>query len=279
MILNLNAEITTTQLQELIQIIDKLYHHDLNGYSHASLRRRIVRLMTLWKCNNYVEFKHELISGKHTNEEVLNEITVNTTEMFRDPFVFKSIQQTIFPYLKTFVSNKIWHAGCSTGEEMYSLAILLHEHGLLQKSIQYGTDLNTEVLNTVQTGIYNLREMKAYSENYAQSGGERSLSEYLNAKYGQCKFYKYLNKNFVLSQHDLIKGASFNIFNVIICRNVLIYFDKEAQEKVLKLFYESLNPGGYLILGTKESIRFSTYSDKFETVDPEARIFRKKIGG
>ena len=265
------------QLLEIIEIIDKLYGQNFEGYSDASLRRRILRLMGLWGCNSYVDFKLELTSGKHDYKEILNEITVNTTEMFRDASIYKALKENVFPRLSSYPQVRIWHAGCSTGEEVYSFAILLYEAGLLNKTIQYGTDLNSEVLEKARAGIYGIKEMKQYSQQYLMAGGMSSLSDYYTTKYEVVKMKAFLKKNMVFSENDLINGAGFNQFEMIVCRNVFIYFKQEEQDNVLKLFLSCLKPFGILVLGAKESILFSKYRDEFDIINKQYRIFKKKI--
>lgn len=205
----------------------------------------------------------------------LMELTVNVTEMFRDPSFFKALRGKVMPYLKTYPNIRIWDAGCSTGEETYSLAILLKEENYLHKARIYATDINSRVLASAKEGIFALDVMKDYSRNYLSSGGKGSLSDYYHAKYNSAIFNEDLSKNFVFSVHNLAMDGSFNEFNLIVCRNVLIYFQKELQEKVLELFLQSLPVYGYLALGSKESIRFSRIEKYFEVVDAKERIFRR----
>lgn len=260
----------------MIAFCKEAFAFDFSGYAFQSIKRRFGRLMDRMNLASFYDFKYEIVNGGLSRAKLLNEITVNVTEMFRDPLVFKSIGDIVFPHLHTFPQSKIWHAGCSSGQEMYSLAILLKEQQLLSKTIQYGTDINEEVLNTARDGIYSLSDLKKYSANYLRAGGQNSLSDHYSIRYGLTKLDSSLKSNMVLSTHDLVQGTSFNEFQLIICRNVLIYFEKELQNRVLKLFVESLAPFGYIVLGDKESISYSGVEDQLEAVDASNRIFRKR---
>lgn len=269
-------EISENELGDFIQLSNKLYGLDFSGYAKESLRRRVLRLMKLKSCDSFSTFKYFLTNQKLSDDEILNEITVNTTEMFRDSEVFKFLREEIFSVLETYPRINIWHAGCSTGEEPLSLAILLKEHGLLRRSVQYCTDINSEVLAQAKKGIYELKEMKEYSTNYIKSGGGLSLSDYYVANYGKIKMNKELSKNMVFTKHNLVNGTSFNQMHMIMCRNVFIYLTTAQQNKVLRLFIDSLVPRGYLILGAKESAVFSTVLNELEIVNGKLKIYRKK---
>ena len=271
-----SADLEYRELLDIIHLINDMYDFDLSGYSKESITRRFNRLLDKFGWNNAYDLKFGIINRKISLSTLINELTVNVTEMFRDPEFYVSIQKHTLPYLKTFPSFKIWHAGCSTGEETYSFAITLQEHGLLNRSIQYSTDINSEVIDKARTGIYTNKNMKVNSTNYLYSGGKSSLSDYYISKYGNVKMNKDLKKNMVFSRHNLINGSSFNEFQLIVCRNVLIYFDIELKNKVIKLFYESLAPFGYLALGSMESLIATEWSNQFEIVDRKNKIYRKK---
>ncbi len=262
-------------LRHMISVTQNAFDFDFSGYAPESLKRRFIRLMERLDYNTVYEYQYAVTNGNISRETLLNEITVNVTDMFRDPEVFFQIVKVIFPYLKSFPQFKIWHPGCSSGQEMYSLAILLKEHGLLRKSLQYGTDINSEVLKTAEEGIYNLVDIKKYSANYLESGGKHSLSDYYTVKYQLTKMDSELKKKMVFSMHNLVKNPSFNEFQLIICRNVLIYFNREQQNKVLSLLIESLATYGYLVLGDKETISFYEDNRQLEVVDKQCRIYRK----
>ncbi|MFN0204010.1 MAG: CheR family methyltransferase [Bacteroidia bacterium] len=262
-------------LETIIALIEKMYGFDFSGYSRTSLQRRFLRLMHLTQCKTVEEFI-ELIHYQSIDKNTLiNEITVNVTEMFRDPEVFQAMISHIFPYFASLSRFKIWSAGCSSGEEAYSLAILLEEARLRQNSLIYGTDIHSELLEKAKAGIYELAPLKLYSSNYQQAGGKYSLSNYYTAKYNSFKINAELQKNVVFAPHNLVSDYSFNEFQLILCRNVLIYFDKTLKNRALQLFIDSLAQGGYLVLGNKESLLFSPIMKKMEVIDAKARIYRK----
>jgi len=266
-----------SEIKILLDSIYEKYGYDFSNYSKASIRRRLIRIMNLFEFDKLKELQDWVLVGNENFEIFLNEVTVNVTEMFRDPTFFKSLKERVFPYLKTFPYTKIWHAGCSTGEEMYSLAILLEEAELLSKAQVYGTDINTNVIREAREGIYPLKEMADYSRNYVKAGGQKSLSNYYLAKFDSAIFSSQIKQNLLFSYHNLVTDSSFNEFNLIVCRNVLIYFDRELQAKVFQLFLNSLPPLGYLALGSKETILFNEQRDQFEVIDEAEKIYRKKI--
>lgn len=266
--------ISFEQIEELIEWINKIHGFDFSGYSRASLKRRITRIMQLQHLSLY-ELKSLLVNNSGFFEEFLIEVTVNVTEMFRDPTFFKSVREKVLPYLSSFQRIKVWNAGCSTGEELYSFAILLDHEKLYSRSFLYGTDINRNVLNTAKKGIYNLKLMKQYSENYQLSGASGSLSDYYVAKYDAATIVNNLRKNILFSVHNLVSDGVFNEFQLISCRNVMIYFDVELQNKVINLFYESLCPLGFLCLGSKETLRNAELAKKFKVVDRVENIYQK----
>src|SRR6185369_13829759 len=200
---------------------------------------------------------------------------INVTAMFRDPGFYREFRTLVVPLLRTYPFIRVWHAGCSTGEEVYSVAILLEEEGLLDRSRIYATDINDAVLHQARAGIFPLNRMQEYTENYIKAGGKSSFSEYYTAKYDGALFSPSLTKNVVFSQHNLVTDRSFSEFNVIFCRNVLIYFDRNLQNRVHALFYESLIMFGVLALGSKESLRFSQYEPCYEKLHPREKLYRK----
>lgn len=259
----------------LTDLIDQ-YGYDFTEYSKASLKRRVNRLFTLDKFVSFAEFRFRLKNDENYLKRFVEEITVNVTEMFRDPWFFKTIRKEIVPVLATYPLIRIWHAGCSTGEEVYSMAILLQEANLLHKSILYATDLNPDVLQKASKGIFSLSAMKQYSENYIEAGGVKEFSSYYIARYDHAIFKSELSSKMVFATHNLVSDGSFNEFQLILCRNVLIYFDRELQEKVLKLFDQSLEALGFLSLGAKETIRFSEIAGKYKQFNTKDRIWRKQ---
>ncbi|MGV3698254.1 CheR family methyltransferase [Flavobacterium sp.] len=268
--------INEEHLQLFINEVYNQYGYDFGGYSHASFKRRLERIYQLEGFTNFHEFLHKIASDVDFLNYVIEEITVNVTEMFRDPAFYKVLRQEILPAIRSKPFIRIWHAGCSTGQEVYSMAILLNEEGILQKSIIYATDINQTVLETAKKGVFPLRLMKEYADNYRSSGGKKDFSDYYTANYGLAKFHDELSRKMVFSQHNLVSDSSFNEFDIILCRNVMIYFDKDLQERVLRLFDDSLSKLGFLILGTKETLRFTSVQKKYEQLRKE-KIWKKVI--
>ena len=262
------------ELEILINEVFEYYGFDFSGYSRASFKRRINRLMLLDGFRNFPELLSKVRSEPSYLKRMIEEITVNVTEMFRDPLFYKVLRNEILPLLATKPFIRFWHAGCSTGEEVYSMAILLKEANLLHKSLIYATDINPIVLDTAKKGIFSLQMMKQYSENYIASGGEKDFSHYYTAHYGLAKFGEDLSEKMVFSEHNLVSDGSFNEFDLILCRNVMIYFDKDLQERAIKLFDDSLSKLGYLALGTKETIKYSEVQKRYKQFEKE-KIWRK----
>jgi chemotaxis protein methyltransferase CheR len=268
-------EVQDDEIEVLLQDMLDAYGYDFNDYSKASLKRRINRLYTLDRFSSFAEFRHRTKNDSTYFRRFVEEITVNVTEMFRDPFFYKAIRESVLPVLATHPFIRIWHAGCSTGEEVYSMAIMLQEAGLLEKSLLYATDINPGVLEKLRKGIFPLRFMKQYSENYIQSGGKHDFSKYYTAKYDWVKFDEKLAGKMVVATHNLVSDRSFNEFQLIFCRNVLIYFDKDLQNRALQLFDESLETLGFLALGAKENLKYSTIFRKYKQLENKERIWRK----
>lgn len=262
------------ELEVLINDAYEYYGFDFSGYSRASLKRRVDRLYHLDGFGDFSEFLSRMRSDPDYFRRMVEEITVNVTEMFRDPHFYKVLRNEIIPALATKPFIRLWHAGCATGEEVFSMAILLKEAGLLHKSLIYATDISPLVLNIAKKGVFPLRMMKQYSENYMASGGAKDFSQYYTANYGLAKLNGDLAEKMVFSQHNLVSDGSFNEFDLILCRNVLIYFDKELQQRVLELFDNSLAKLGYLAVGTKETIKYSSIQHHFKQLDKE-KIWKK----
>ncbi|MBB5281933.1 chemotaxis protein methyltransferase CheR [Rhabdobacter roseus] len=262
------------EIDILLNDLFDIYGYDFTNYSRASLKRRITRLYGLDKFPSFAELRYRVRTDSTYLRRFVEEITVNVTEMFRDPLFYKCLRAEVLPSIAAKPFIRVWHAGCSTGEEVYSMAILLKEANLLHKSLLYATDLNPEVLEKARKGIFGLNQLKQYSENYIESGGTKDFSSYYTAHYGQAKFDEELAQKMVFSTHNLVSDRSFNEFDLILCRNVLIYFDKDLQDRVLNLFYESLSPLGYLALGAKETLKFSTIQSQFKPMNKE-KIWRK----
>ena len=224
---------------------------------------------------SFYDLKHILVNDHHFFQEFLDEITVNVTEMFRDPTFYQSLNSLVIPYLSSYQHVKIWSAGCSSGEEVYSLAILMNEAGLRKKSFIYGTDINTEMLKEARKGIYSLKKVKSYAENYQYSGMKGSLTDHFTIMYDAATIHSELKHNTLFSVHNLVSDTVFNEFQLITCRNVFIYFETELQEKILELFYNSLSPLGFLCMGSKETIRSDKFKNKFKVINSKENIYQK----
>lgn len=258
----------------LADLID-FHGYDFSGYSKLMLHRRINRLFGLRAFTSFSTFRFLLASNPEFFRFFIAEVMIPVTEMFRDPSFFLMLREEILPQLNKYPLIRIWHAGCSTGEEVYSVAILLQELNLLQKSILYATDINPEALHVAATGLYLLETMKQYAENYIQAGGKFSLNNYYLVHNNLAKLDDQLKKRVVFSTHNLAADTSFNQFQLIICRNVLIYFNQELQNHVFTLFDASLENNGFLALGSKETLRFTTLSESYQRVNSKEKIWRK----
>jgi chemotaxis protein methyltransferase CheR len=267
---------TDIEFQLLLDAIYLKYHYDFRAYAGSSLRRRLRTAMERFGCATLSQLQDKVLHDPATFPALLDYLTVQVSEMFRDPSYFKSLRETVVPMLRTYPSLKIWVAGCSAGEEVYSLAILLHEEGLLERSLIYATDINAHALQKAEAGVYDIDRIAGFTENHHRSGGRGSLSQYYTAAYGRAVFDKALKKHMVFSDHSLATDSVFAEMNLVSCRNVLIYFNRELQERALGLFHDSLCRKGFLGLGSKEALRFSTYADHFDEVVREDRIFQKK---
>jgi chemotaxis protein methyltransferase CheR len=263
------------ELKELLESIRSIYGYDFTEYAEASVKRRVHHFMNSNKFQSFRDLGRTLLREDVVFEQFVQEITVNVTEMFRDPSFYKSLQKNVIPRLATYPFIKIWIAGSSTGEEVYSVAIFLKENGLLERSVIYATDINQKALQAAKEGIYHLKNMKGYTLNYMKAGGQHSFSDYYVSQYGSALLDRSLKQNIVFSVHNLAVDRSFNEFQLILCRNVLIYFNQQLQNRVVNLLYESLCPLGFLALGNKESLLFTESREKFEEIDRKERIFIK----
>lgn len=270
-----NTYIDDNEIDILLNDVVSLYGYDFSEYARASLSRRINRLFALDKFPSFAEFRYKVRTDADYFSRFVEEITVNVTEMFRDPSFYKALREEVLPVLATHPFIRIWHAGCSTGEEVYSVAILLHEANLLHKSLLYATDINPQVLEKLRSGIFPLSQMKQYSENYIASGGREDFSRYYTANYERARFDSNLSKSIIVSTHNLVSDRSFNEFQLIVCRNVLIYFDRPLKDKSFTLFDESMEKLGFLALGSKENLKFSPVAHKFRQLDNKQKIWRK----
>lgn len=262
------------EIQLLLEAIYLKYGYDFRKYSKAHIHRRILYELSRTRLSSISEMQHKVLNEPEFFHEVLLDLSLNVTEMFRDPEFFISLRETVVPLLRTYPFVKIWHAGCSTGEEVYSMAILLKEENLLDRCIIYGTDFNQIVLNTAAKAIYPVDRIKDYIKNYNLAQGKASFSDYFTVSYGAAKINSDLRRNVVFSDHNLVTDGVFGEMNMIVCRNVLIYFNRDLQNKVHRLFHKSLISGGILCLGTKESLLLSDCKDEYTTL--HSNIYRKK---
>ena len=273
--LSYDPELERLEIELLLEGIFRQYGFDFRSYAYASIRRRLWRRIQLEGLETVSALQDRVLHEPSMMEHLLLDLSINVTAMFRDPTFYLAFRQKVVPVLRTYPFFRIWHAGCSTGEEVYSMAILLEEEGLYDRARIYATDINEVVVHRARAGIFPLDRMQEYTENYIRAGGTRSFSEYYVAKYDGALFSPSLQRNVVFSQHNLVTDRSFTEFNVILCRNVLIYFDRELQARVHGLFYESLVHLGILCLGSKESLRLSEYESSYEELSGAERIYRK----
>lgn len=273
--MNADFQLNDEQIAVILSDLIEHYGYDFTNYSQASLKRRIVRLLSMDKFVSFAEFRHRLRNDAEYFKRFVEQVTVNVTEMFRDAHFYKILRDEVIPELATKPLIRIWHAGCSTGEEVYSLAILLKEANLLHKSLLYATDINPTVLEKVRLGMFPMNQMKQYSENYIHSGGRNDFSKYYIAQYDTAKFDESFKSRIILATHNLVSDTSFNEFQLILCRNVMIYFDKELQDRALHLFDNSLEPLGFLALGSKETLKFSPITERYKQLDNKEKIWRK----
>ena len=269
-----NPDLERLEIELLLEGVFRHYGFDFRSYAYASIRRRLWKRVEGEGLRNISALQARILHDPEAMERLLLDLSVNVTAMFRDPSFYREFRDRVVPLLRTYPFIRIWHAGCSTGEEVFSMAILLEEEGLYERARLYATDINDVVLQRARQGIFPLDRMQEYTENYLRAGGKRSFSEYYTAKYDGAIFSPSLTRNIVFSQHNLVTDRSFSEFNVILCRNVLIYFDRSLQAKVHRLFYDSLVNFGILGLGGKESLKFSQYEDCYEQISSE-KIYRK----
>ena len=272
-----NIENEDIELLLLLEAIFLKYGYDFRNYSSAHMKRRVLRRMTVSGLNNITELQYKILRDKDFFKVILADFSINVTEMFRDPSFYKAFRRDVIPVLKTYPFIKIWHAGCSTGEEVYSMAILLKEEGLYNRTQIYATDFNELVLQTAKDGIYPIDAIKEYTHNYQLAGGHASFADYYIAKYDSVIMNESLKKKIIFADHNLVTDSVFGEMHVIVCRNVLIYFNKNLQDRAIKLFYDSLNNGCFLCLGSKESLKFSKSAEKFAPFVESEKIFQRKF--
>jgi chemotaxis protein methyltransferase CheR len=265
------------ELKMLVEAVYLKYNYDFRDYTGASQKRRILVAMRDMECDTVSALQARVMHEPDGFAQLLQYLTIPVTEMFRDPEYWLALREHVVPFLKTYPSLKLWVAGCSTGEEVYSLAILLQEEGLLERSILYATDINPKSLEAARRGVFNLERMRLYTENYQKAGGKRAFSDYYTAAYDGALFDRALIDNVTFADHSLATDSVFSETHFVSCRNVLIYFNRKLQDRVLGLFHESLCYRGFLGLGSKESIDFSSYADRFDVLARRERIYRKGV--
>lgn len=263
------------EIELLLEAINRRYGFDFREYAQASLKRRLWRRIHAEHLTSVSGLQEKVLHDPACMERLLLDLSINVTSMFRDPSFYAAFREKAVPVLRTYPFSRIWVAGCSTGEEVYSLAILLDEEGVNERTRIYATDINEAVIERARLGVFPLDKMQEYTQNYIRAGGTRAFSEYYSAAYDGAQFDRSLIRNVVFAQHNLVSDRSFNEFHAIVCRNVMIYFDRSLQEKVHELFHESLATFGVLALGHKESIKFTRFAESYEELDAEERLYRK----
>jgi chemotaxis protein methyltransferase CheR len=263
------------ELRLLLEAIYHRYQHDFRHYAIASLRRRVTQAMQRFGCRSVSQLQDRILHEPDVFAQTLEYLTVQVSELFRDPAYFRALRQEVVPFLKTFPSVKLWVAGCSAGEEVISIAILLHEENLLDRALVYATDINPKALGAAKAGMYPIDRIAQFSENYLAAGGTRSLSDYYHAAYGSAIFDRALRQRVLYADHSLATDSVFSEVHFVSCRNVLIYFDRSLQDRSLSLFHDALVHRGYLGLGAKESLHFSALASSFVEVPGRQRIYRK----
>ncbi len=270
-------DIEKIELELFLEALFQRYGSDFRHYAEASVRRRVRHLLAKSGYPKICDMIPRLLYDEAFSQMAIHDFSITVTEMFRDPRFYCSIRQNVVPYLKTYPFIKIWHAGCATGEEVYSLAILLEEEGLYDRATIFATDLNEAVLEKAKEGIYALKDIRQYTTNYQKAGGERPFADYYHAQYESAIMNQSLKRNVTFASHNLVTDGVFGEMHLIFCRNVLIYFDKMLQNRVLGLFAESLNYGGFLCLGNKETLQFSDVVEHFKVIDERDKIYQKRI--
>ena len=272
-----NADLEHLEIELLLEGVFRHYGFDFRAYAYASIRRRLWKRVEGEELRTISQLQARILHDADAMERLLLDLSVNVTSMFRDPGFYREFRAKVVPLLRTYPFIRIWHAGCSTGEEVFSMAIMLEEEGLYDRARLYATDINDVVLQRAKQGIFPLERMQEYTENYIKAGGTRAFSEYYTAKYDGALFSPALTRNIVFSQHNLVTDRSFSEFHVIFCRNVLIYFDKTLQNRVHRLFYESLVMFGVLALGSKESLKFSQFEPCYEKMSATEKLYKKAM--
>lgn len=270
-----NSENINIEIKLFLEAIFQKYGYDFRNYSLAHIKRRILYRLSVSHIGSISIMQDHVLRDPDFLQQILLDFSINVTEMFRDPDFYKAIRKEVVPLLKTYPFIKIWHAGCSTGEEVYSMAILLQEEGLLERTQIYATDFNQKVLKSAKEGIYSVENVKEYTQNYLRAGGKESFSDYYTAHYDRVMMNKDLGENVLFAHHNLVTDSVFSEVNLVICRNVLIYFERVLQNRVVGLFKDSLISGGILCLGSKESLQFNEHAQFFSPLVGKEKIYRK----
>lgn len=264
------------EIRLFLEALFQRYHYDFRGYSMASVKRRIKQACIHFHCDTVSQLQDRALHDAAMVPLLLGFLTVQVSEMFRDPHYFRTIREQVVPHLRTYPSLKVWVAGCSSGEELYSFVILFREEGLEERTIFYATDINPDALRKAEAGVYALDRIKLFTENHQKSGGKCSLSNYYTAAYGAASFDTSLRRKVVFSDHSLATDAVFGEMQLISCRNVLIYFDRSLQDRAVGLFTDSLSRKGFLGLGSKESLRFNAHHEAYDEFIPSDRVYQKR---
>jgi len=271
-----NNKIESIEIDLLLEAVFRRYGYDFRSYARASIERRTRQFMSGAGCSSVSEMIPKVLHDKEFFSRLARYFSISVTEMFRDPFVYRAVREKVVPLLRTWPHFKIWHAGSATGEEVYSLAIVLKEEGVYDRATIYATDFNDDALERAREGIYEVSKMKEATRNYQQAGGKASFSEYLHARYDAVAMSGSLKERITFANHNLAVDEAFGEMHLVFSRNVLIYFNRELQNRVLELFTNSLVRGGFLCLGTKEDLRFTDVNNRYDVVDGKAKIYRKK---
>ncbi|MBF0620896.1 MAG: protein-glutamate O-methyltransferase CheR [Magnetococcales bacterium] len=272
----MDREATTIEIDLLLEAIFRKYGYDFRDYARASLKRRLRHRMSQEKIQSYSEMQHNLLYNTAFFDRLLESLSVSVTEMFRDPNVYRILRESVIPILNKRPLLKVWHAGCCTGEEVYSMAILLHEADLLNRTQIYATDFNQKSLNSAKKSCFHKSKIRNFSENYQHSGGTNSLLDYVTMQGDYAYIADSLKTQILFTDHNLATDWAFGEMDLIFCRNVLIYFNKTLQSRVVKLFQESLAPAGFICLGHKETLEFLDSEDKFKEIESNSRIYKVK---
>jgi len=269
------SELEKIELELLLEGIYRYYGFDFRHYAFSFIQRRVWHRIRAEKVTSITGLQERILHDPRVMKKLFDDFSINVTEMFRDPSFFLAFRRKVIPLLKEFPYIRIWHVGCSSGEEVYSMAILLHEEGLYDRTRIYATDMSEGILEKARQGVFPINRMQIYTKNYLKAGGTRAFSEYYTARSENVVFHPFLQENIVFAQHNLVTDHSFNEFHVIICRNVMIYFNKQLQDHVHNLLYQSLVLSGFLGLGNREGVKYTSHASYYEEFDSSERIYRK----